>query len=260
MVTFIRDLSAPFYVGPQLTSTTTIPYLSINLRTWWTATRHTPVGLRARNIGESREIDRNERFSVEAVHRRAVTCLLQIRWKIYEESDLRERGPTRLTRDGGNGDDGARECRLRRKKRTRNTKFSSCRRWHEERRWNFYNDTFCARDYFRDVLAGIEHGGGARLCESIHESWAPEMNSRVDITYFRHFFFMPYSGSLMWKTCCGNLRMEVYYFRLLIDETTGERYVTCLQSRGKGVFHTRDNCILIFSNVFETMCCKRKSA
>lgn len=44
---------------------------------------------RARNIGESHEIDRNERFPVGTVPPWVVTCLLEVRWKIYEESDLR---------------------------------------------------------------------------------------------------------------------------------------------------------------------------
>jgi len=132
------------------------------------------------------------RFPVRTCTLGGYVCVLEVRWKIYEESDLLgEKGgePARLTRDGGNDDGGAREsASWRKEKRTKNTKFSSCRRWHEERRWNFYNDTFCARDYFRDVLAGIERGEGARARKSIRGSyycrkWNRASTSRTDVFF-----------------------------------------------------------------------------
>lgn len=84
-----------------------------------------------------------------------------------------------LTRDaGGNGDGGAKEREreegakegvrtsgrgevVGREKRRRSGTQNSLRAVvGEERRWNFYNDTFCARDYFRDVPAGFEERRG----------------------------------------------------------------------------------------------------
>lgn len=99
----------------------------------------------------------------------------------------------------------------------------------EEGRWNFYNDTFCTRDYFRDVLAGIERewkaGGGCRgeirARARAFASAIPRAPAGNEFACRPHvlpaFFFMPRRGSLMWKTCCENLRAtEAYYFRLLI--------------------------------------------
>jgi len=127
-------------------------------------------------------------------------------------------GFARLTRDGGNDDGGAQESagwRREKRRHTRNTKFSSCRRWHEERRWNFYNDTFCARDYFRDVLAGIERGRGARalLRENSREcrKW---IHMSTSCTY--GIFFMPCGRStnvenMLWKLAYTSVLFSVTY-------------------------------------------------
>lgn len=167
--------------------------------------------------------DINDFKKVIVLHRRyalgLVTYLLEVRWKIYEESDLRE--TTRKYRvlnvqRWEHDDNGDARVQAGRRKTSEEHKILYRRR--EERRWNFYNDTFCVRDYFRYVPAGIEW---ARASASVfRREPAPEMNSRVDSTYFLHFSFLFLCGAkrglLMWKTWCENLRMKVNYFRLLI--------------------------------------------
>lgn len=106
----------------------------------------------------------------------------------------------------------------------------------EEGRWNFYNDTFCTRDYFRDVLAGIGKvgegdGGGARARAHTSASAIPRATAGNEFACRPHvlpaFFFMLRRGSLMWKTCCENLRAtEAYYFRLLIREAGSKARAT----------------------------------
>lgn len=121
-----------------------------------------------------------------------------------------------------------------REKRRRNTKFSSCRRWREKGRWNFYNDTFCARDYFRDVPAGFEgrersagRGTTAALLKArprFRERRAHGNEFACRLHVLPTFFLLMQPAQLMRKTCCENLRTtEVYYFRLLIRATTATR-------------------------------------
>lgn len=177
--------------------------------------------MHARNISESREIDRNERFPVETVHRGWLHASSKFDEKFMKSRIYgRRRTHARLTRDGGNDDGGARECRLRREKRwrTRNTKFSSCQRRHEERRWNFYNDTFCARDYFRDVPAGIERGGGARVSARVFArgTVGNEFTPRHHVlpTFFFHAIqWLANVENMLWKLAYGGVLLSVTYQR-----------------------------------------------
>lgn len=99
----------------------------------------------------------------------------------------------------------------------RNTKFSSCQRRHEERRWNFYNDTFCARDYFRGVPAGIERGGGARFSAFARAAAGNEFAPRHHVlpAFFFHATrrWLANVENMLWKLAYGGVLLSVTYQR-----------------------------------------------
>jgi len=156
---------------------------------------------------------------------RLVAYLLEVRWKIYEESDLRETTRKyRVLNDGNTTVAVMRECRQERGKRQKNTKFSIV----DARR---DDGIFITTRFAPGIILGTfprELSGLALLqaCsdESLHRKWIRVSTARTSGIFSSFFSCYARRGLLMWKTWCENLRTKINYFRLLIHirDTTKE--------------------------------------
>lgn len=145
---------------------------------------------------------------------RLVAYLLEVRWKIYKESDLRETTRKyRVLNDGNTTVAVMRECR----------KEENVRRTQNSLDARRDDGIFITTRFAPGIILGTfprELSGLALLqaCsdESLHRKWIRVSTARTSGIFSSFFSCCARRGLLMWKTWCENLRTKINYFRLLI--------------------------------------------
>lgn len=167
---------------------------------------------------------------IDASSCRLVAYLLEVRWKMYEESDLRGSTVCLTYNDGKH--DGSGDAQMQeRGNRQKNTKFSFVDARRDDR--IFITTRFAPGIILGTFLRELSGLALLQACsdESLHRKWIRASTARTSgIFSFPSFFFLCCAGPglLMWKTWCENLR-KVNYFRLLIHPQP--RNAWCIKSR-----------------------------